>query len=97
VGVDLAAVAGAVDGLLLKANADEAAVAAVFGAARAVLPAGTRLEAIVNAVPPGFGDAAALAARVALVGASGADGIRHYHAGLAGPAALAAVRTVCGG
>lgn len=97
VGVDLNAVAGAVDGLLLKANAAESAVAAVFTAARRVLPAAPRLEAIVNAVPPGFDDAATLAARVALVGASGADGVRYYHAGLASPAALAAVRTVCGG
>jgi hypothetical protein len=102
VGVDLAAVgaadgAGAVDGLLLKANAADSTVAAVFTAARQVLPAAARLEAIVNAVPPGFDEAAALAARVALVGASGGDGIRYYHAGLASPAALAAVRTVCGG
>jgi hypothetical protein len=58
-------------------------------------PPGTRIAATLLAVAGLGGDPASLPAQAAAARAAGATELRVYHAGLADPGDLAAIRTLC--
>lgn len=92
-GYDLAVACGpdGVDGVLLGCGDQARAVSLVTTAAAAV-PEGTAVVAVLQAVAGLGGDPATLPAQAAAVRAAGATGLRFYHAGLAAPSDLTAIR-----
>ena len=63
--------------------------------AAAAAPPGARIVASLLAVAGLGGDPGTLAAQAAAVRTAGATELRLYHAGLAAPADLAAIRSLC--
>ncbi len=61
----------------------------------AAAPAGARIAAVLQAVAGLGGRPATLAAQAEAVRAAGATELRVYHAGLAAPADLAAIASLC--
>jgi hypothetical protein len=94
VGVDLAATAPLVDTYLLKCwgDEDEAVTALTAARRRTDVP----LLANVNVLEPGNDDPGVLAAQLRRLREAGADGLRLYHAGLAAPSRLDALRQAIG-
>ncbi len=85
---------GGVDGVVLPCG-DPAAAADVVARAAAGMPAGPVIAANLTAVAGLGGDPATLPGQAAAVRAAGATELRLYHAGLAAPADLAAIRSLC--
>jgi hypothetical protein len=94
VGVDMTATAPLVDAYLLKCwgGQDEATI----GLATVRDRTDVRLLANVNLLEPGNDDSAVLASRLGRLREAGADGLRHYHAGLASSPRLHALRQAIG-
>jgi len=92
-GYDLAAACGpgGVDGVVLACADPDRAVSLVT-TATAALPAGASVVAVLQAVAGLGADPATLPAQAAAVRAAGATELRFYHAGLAAPSDLAAIR-----
>ncbi|MGI8332593.1 hypothetical protein ACRYCC_21795 [Actinomadura scrupuli] len=90
VGVDLAATGPLVEAYLLKCWGTEDEAAAGLAAARTRTD--VRVLANVNVLEPGGDDPGGLAGRFRRLRRAGADGLRHYHAGLAAPSRLDALR-----
>jgi hypothetical protein len=91
-GYDLAAACGpgGVDGVVLAC--DRAQAVSLVTTAAAAVPAGTTVVAVLQAVAGLGGDPASLPGQVAAVRAAGATELRFYHAGLAAPSDLTAIR-----
>jgi hypothetical protein len=85
---------GGADGIVL-ACWDPGAAAPVVAAVAAASRPGARIAASLLAVGGLGGDPGTLPAQAAAVRAAGATELRLYHAGLAAPADLAAIRSVC--
>jgi hypothetical protein len=85
---------GGADGIVL-ACWDPARAAALVSRAVAAAPPGSGIAASLLAVAGLGGDPASLPAQAGAVQAAGATELRLYHAGLAGPADLAAIRAFC--
>lgn len=82
------------DGAVLACT-DPAAAPGLVARTAAAAPPGARIAATLLAVAGLGGDPASLPEQAAAVRAAGATELRVYHAGLAGPDDLAAIRTLC--
>jgi hypothetical protein len=85
---------GGADGVVL-ACPDPAAAPALVARTAAAAPPGARIAATLLAVTGLGGDPASLPAQATAVRAAGATELRLYHAGLADPDDLAAIRVLC--
>ncbi|HUY46415.1 MAG TPA: hypothetical protein VMV92_11895 [Streptosporangiaceae bacterium] len=85
---------GGADGIVLSCG-DPAAAASLVARTAAAAPPGSRIAANLLAVAGLGGDPQTLPAQAAAVRAAGATELRIYHAGLAAPTDLAAIRALC--
>jgi hypothetical protein len=85
---------GGADGAVL-ACWDQATAPGLVARTAKMAPPGATIAASLLAVTGMGGDPATLPAQAAAVAAAGATELRLYHAGLASPADLAAIRTLC--
>jgi hypothetical protein len=85
---------GGADGIVLACG-DPAAAPALVARTAAAAPPGARIAAVLHAVAGLGGHPETLPAQAAAVRAAGATELRLYHAGLAGPADLAAIAALC--
>jgi hypothetical protein len=85
---------GGADGVVLACT-DPVTAADLVARTATAAPPGTRIAATLLAVAGLGGDPASLPAQAAAARAAGATELRVYHAGLADPGDLAAIRTLC--
>jgi hypothetical protein len=85
---------GGADGVVLACT-DPAAAPGLVARTAAAAPPGARIAATLLAVAGLGGDPASLPGQATAVRAAGATELRVYHAGLADPVDLAAIRTLC--
>ena len=85
---------GGADGIVLACG-DPVRAPELVARTAAAAPSGARIAAVLQAVAGLGGRPATLAAQAEAVRAAGATELRVYHAGLAAPADLAAIATLC--